>query len=117
MTSISFVWCTNEIEMIHHYPEAPVDVKFLSNPHRHMFKTKVEIEVTHNNRDIEFIQLKRDIDDMLKTFKSSHDGTSFSCEVLADKLYYWLENSYPDRKIAISVSEDGENGCHKLYGV
>jgi hypothetical protein len=57
------IWITFQKEGIHAYPaalEEPrlADVSFLGYPHRHMFHFRVEIEVTHNNRDIEFIQFK-----------------------------------------------------------
>ena len=54
---------------IHKYPAAATDpllatgdeydVSFLATPHRHIFHFEVTIEVFHNDRDIEFIQFKR----------------------------------------------------------
>ena len=56
-------------EGIHKYPAAlddpalatgdEYDVSFLGYPHRHTFHFKVQIQVTHNDRDIEFIQFKQ----------------------------------------------------------
>ena len=63
------IWVTFKKEGIHKYPAAledpalatgdEYDVSFLGYPHRHMFHFKVRIGVTHNDRDIEFIQFKR----------------------------------------------------------
>ena len=63
------IWVTFRKEGIHKYPAAledpalatgdEYDVSFLGYPHRHIFHFKVRIQVTHNDRDIEFIQFKR----------------------------------------------------------
>ena len=63
------IWVTFRKEGIHKYPAAledpalatgdEYDVSFLGYPHRHIFHFKVGITVTHNDRDIEFIQFKR----------------------------------------------------------
>ena len=37
------------------------DVSFLGYPHRHMFHFYVTLGVTHNDRDVEFIQFKREL--------------------------------------------------------
>ena len=56
-------------EGIHKYPAAltdpalatgdEYDVSFLGYPHRHIFEFQVWISVTHNDRDVEFLQAKR----------------------------------------------------------
>ena len=63
------IWVTFKKEGIHKYPAAlddpslatgdEYDVSFLGYPHRHIFHFRVGITVTHNDRDIEFIQFKR----------------------------------------------------------
>ena len=63
------IWVTFQREGIHKYPAAledpslatgdKYDVSFLGYPHRHIFHFKVQIEVFHNDRDIEFIQFQR----------------------------------------------------------
>ena len=68
------IWVTFRKEGIHKYPAAlddpklatgdRMDVSFLGYPHRHIFHFKVAIEVFHDDRDIEFIQFKRWIEDM-----------------------------------------------------
>lgn len=100
-------------EGIHAYPEAPEGVEFLRYPHRHEFHFKVAIEVFHDDRDIEFILFKRELESLYG------DGTlqlnSKSCEMLCDDLLDYVVQKYPHRAIKIEVSEDGENGavlCH-----
>ena len=113
----SMVWVTFRKEGIHKYPAALddpklVDVSFLGHPHRHIFHFKVWIEVFHDDRDVEFILFKRWLEGL-------YDGTLElnynSCEMIADDLHKEVTNKYPRRKIWISVSEDGENGCIKKY--
>ncbi len=113
----SMVWVTFRKEGIHKYPAALddpklVDVSFLGYPHRHIFHFKVWIEVFHDDRDVEFILFKRWLEGL-------YDGTLEldynSCEMIADDLHKEVTNKYPKRKIWISVSEDGENGCIKKY--
>ena len=62
------IWVTFRKEGIHKYPSAltdpklatgdEYDVSFLGYPHRHIFHFKVQIEVFHDDRDLEFIQFK-----------------------------------------------------------
>ena len=117
------IWVTFRKEGIHKYPAAIDDpklatgkwddVSFLGYPHRHIFHFKVAIEVFHDDRDIEFIQFKRWIENMYA------DGTMKldfkSCEMISDDLYVAITKKYPGRKIEIDVSEDGENGSHAVY--
>jgi len=107
----NYIWITTQFEGIHKYPEAPEDVDFLKNAHRHIFHLKIWIEVFHNDRDIEFILFKRFINSLIKenyfNFKS--------CEMISDDLYKNISKNYPDRNIMIEVSEDGENGSYKEY--
>lgn len=115
--SKSFIWVTFQKEGIHRYPaagevEALKDVSFLAHPHRHIFHFRVELEVFHDDRDIEFILFKRELEALYNT--GVMQINSMSCEMLARELHDYIDNTYPGRDHAIEVSEDGENGC-KLY--
>ena len=57
-----FIFVTFQKEGIHCYPDAPKGVEFLKHPHRHMFHFRVDIEVFHDDRDIEFILFKRELE-------------------------------------------------------
>lgn len=110
-------------EGIHKYPAAATDpnlatgdeydVSFLGNPHRHIFHFNVAIQVFHNDRDIEFIQFKRWLENLYAggTLELNYK----SCEMISDDLYEVIANRYPDRDIEITVSEDGENGATIYY--
>lgn len=107
----NYIWITTQFEGFHKYPDAPDEVKFLQNTHRHLFKIKVYIEVRHNDREIEFFMFKRFIEKYFKTTQLVNK----SCEMISDELCEYIRDEYPNRKIKIEVSEDGENGCEKEY--
>jgi len=117
------IWVTFQREGIHKYPGADTDpnlatgdeydVSFLGFPHRHIFHFKVAIQVTHNDRDIEFIQFKRWLENSFKSGVMQLDHKS--CEMICDDLYEFIANRYPNRDIEITVSEDGENGATIYY--
>ena len=110
-------------EGIHKYPAAATDpnlatgdeydVSFLATPHRHIFHFEVSIEVFHNDRDIEFIQFKRWLENQYSQNILKLDYKS--CEMISDDLYEVIATRYPDRNIVIQVSEDNENGATIVY--
>jgi hypothetical protein len=117
------IWVTFEKEGMHKYPAAltdpslatgdEYDVSFLGYPHRHIFHFRVWIDVLHNDRDIEFIQFKRWLENLYREGTLQLDFKS--CEMMADDLYLQIASRYPDRSIWIEVSEDGENGALIKY--
>ena len=109
----NYIWVTAQKEMVHNYPDAPDEVDYLRNIHRHIFHFKVYIEVFHDNRDIEFIMFKHDVEEWLEYIKQKL--MKKSCEMMSDYLYKKVNQKYPDRKMMISVSEDNENGSFKTY--
>jgi hypothetical protein len=119
------IWVTFRKEGIHCYPAAATDpalktgdeydVSFLGTPHRHIFHFRVWIDVLHNDRDIEFIQFKRWLENLYKDGILQLDYKS--CEMMADDLYAEIAGRYPDRAIWIEVAEDGENGALIKYEI
>jgi hypothetical protein len=117
------IWVTFRKEGMHCYPAAATDpmlntndeynVAFLANPHRHIFHFRVWIDVFHNDRDIEFIQFKRWLENLYRDSTLALDHKS--CEMISDDLYTQIANRYPDRTVWIEVSEDGENGALVKY--
>jgi len=75
----------------------------------------VDIEVFHNDREIEFIQFKRWLENLYGN--SVLELNNKSCEMISDNLYEQIASRYPERDIHISVSEDNENGCTIFYNV
>ena len=112
-----FIWITFQREGIHRFPAAATDsnladVAFLANEHRHIFHFNVNIEVFHNDRDIEFIQFKRWLESL---YQGTLELNYKSCEMISDDLYEVIAGRYPGRDIEITVSEDGENGATIRY--
>jgi len=117
------IWVTFNKEGMHKYPAAltdpalatgdEYDVSFLGYPHRHIFHFKVWIGVTHDDRDIEFIQFKRWLLNLYKDATLSLDYKS--CEMMSGDLYDVISKKYPNREVWIEVSEDGENGSFIKY--
>ena len=117
------VWVTFQKEGVHCYPAAAsdpalatsdeYDVSFLASPHRHIFHFRVGIEVEHSDRDIEFIQFRRWLEQQYNSgiLVLNHK----SCEMISDELYDQIASRYPDRDVEISVSEDNENGATVYY--
>lgn len=124
MISNRTIFVTFQQEGIHRYPAALtdsrlnkatgnadswLDVSFLGHPHRHIFHFRVTVSVTHNDRDIEFIQFKREL---VNQYNQSLLELDFkSCEMLAEDLIGYISKNYPGRDICVEVSEDGENGA------
>lgn len=107
------IWVTFKKEGIHKYPNAPKEVDFLRYPHRHIFHFRVEIEVFHDDRDIEFILFKRELESLYdeKTLQLDYK----SCEMISDDLYQYISNKYTNREVIIEISEDNENGSRAYY--
>lgn len=124
------IWITFKKEGIHKYPAAltdpmlvtgdEYDVSFLGYPHRHIFHFRVWIDVFHNDRDIEFIQFKRWLENLFRATGPNNTSSVLSldyksCEMIADDLYLQIAARYPGRSVWIEVAEDGENGCLIKY--
>ena len=144
ISAATCVYCNFGFEGSHCWPDAisMKGVEFLALKHRHTFHVKVTVSVSHNDRDIEFILLKRYLQRVVMAWpKDLHNA---SCEMIGycigiathafvnglthDQLYYnfsfvrtpWdvdYEKKTPfrsDNEIEVEVSEDGENGAKVL---
>lgn len=113
MPNMQFIIVRTQFEGIHCYPAAPEEVAFLRHPHRHMFHVEVEIEVFHDDRELEFIMVKRDLDKFLQSIKAV---LTASCEMIACKIQSYIKEQYPSgshsRFVNVKVFEDGENGAY-----
>jgi hypothetical protein len=112
-----FIEVTFQREGIHKYPAALTDpklkdVEFLGYPHRHMFHFRVRVSVNHNDRDIEFILFKRELEALYENYMNVDYK---SCEMIAEELIAYILTVYPGRFVEVGVSEDGENGAVLTY--
>ena len=100
----------------HRWPEAPGEVAFLRDLHRHEFHVEVAMEVEHDDRELEFFLVKNWLlANPLKDLNLiNHDGTdkrtNWSCEQMATYIGDQLREKYGNRYMQVGVYEDGENG-------
>ena len=119
-------------EAFHRWKDAPDELAFLRQYHRHLFHVTAQIDV-REDREIEFFQFKKTIDSFIhddwihvqENIVTDLDVEDFdeetgydsdetkilpSCERFAEWIVYRLENTYGvDRCISCMVSEDNEN--------
>lgn len=113
------------VEGMHYYSDASekhgLPMKFLEFPHRHMFHIEVRVSVKHDNRDKEFILLKREVIEYLhsKYYQEELNVLDFrkmSCEMIAKDLMFVfhadsVKVSEDDENYALVSLEDGECYC------
>lgn len=109
-----FITSYFEIEGLHCWPgvvNTDCSEKYLEKPHRHIFKFRMKIPVTHTDRDVEFIEFahkvkKKLFDEFSKNGNIVCDFGKMSCERLG---VYVIENF--SNVIECEVTEDGESGA------
>ena len=102
-----------EIEGLHNWPDAEAvfpEVGFLASMHRHKWYITAKKPVYHDDRDVEFIMFKRDIEEWLRntywnTSSRTHEFGAKSCEMLAREILEEFGCNF------VSVFEDNENGA------
>lgn len=100
-----FIKIRTSFEGIHRWADAPEEVKFLRDYHRHIFYVSLLKEVLHHDREIEFISLKRKVNEYLNRCYGPNKPTDNSCEFIAAELLGAFDAQL------VEVSEDGENGA------
>lgn len=96
----------NNVEGFHKWSEAPEEVAFLRDQHRHIFEITCLFEVSHEEREIEIILQQREIEKYLYIkYGSPCDFGGMSCESIATDLLEYF-NAYE-----VKVLEDGEGGA------
>ena len=103
------IYVTTRFEGTHCYQDAPEEVAFLRFPHRHIFGVRVEIEVRHDDREIEFILFKHFVEQLVQPYVG--DNKALSCEMMAREVLNSIASRYPARFCSVEVNEDGENGA------
>ena len=95
----------------HKWPDIPsIESQFyLKYLHRHVFHIQMKWDVYHDNRAIEFVDMKNKVERYLKeTYGGGNDTPSIggmSCEMLCKDLMITFMANY------VCVMEDGENGA------
>jgi 6-pyruvoyl-tetrahydropterin synthase len=106
------IFVTTSFVGFHRWPKAPADVAYLAQLHRHVFGVELEITVEHNDRELEFHQVKRALDSYIQdTARRRTLDDTWSCEKIAEIVCEWAMLKWPDRlAYTVEVNEDGENG-------
>lgn len=107
------IWVTFQRAGFHLWANAPQGREYLSTKHRHLFKFRVWIQVWHEDREVEFHDFLEWLEGLYENKTLQADGKS--CETLSDELHASIASRYPDRKIWIEISEDGECGSYSQY--
>jgi hypothetical protein len=98
-----------QYEALHNWPGVAemmpekTHIHFLQYPHRHVFHFTIEKEVTHDDRDIEIIDFKQQIEKYLDKKYKGNFGSQ-SCEMLAKEILQVFKCN------CVEVLEDNENG-------
>ncbi len=100
----------------HCWPDAPSHRAYLRATHRHLFAVEVQTRVDHDERDIEFHDLRDEAAALFRGLSvSKQDFGPQSCETLARRLATQLADRY-ERAVTVSVAEDGECGASVEVG-
>lgn len=104
-----YISVTGQYDGLHKYENAPEQVAFLKNLHRHLFKWQATIEVLHDDREVEFFMAQATINREILPYTNQVYNLG-SCEQQAERILKGLINAYgTDRNYSVEVSEDGEN--------
>jgi len=107
MEKRTWVKVKSNFEALHRWKEAD---NFLKDYHRHIFYVDFSITVDHNDREIEFFELKKELKDFLR-IKYQGKSIDMSCEMFAGEIIDFFRGKYPKRMYKCEVSEDGENSA------
>lgn len=98
----------NVVEGFHQYKDAPSQVSFLRNPHRHLFMIECTFQVSHQDREIEIFIMQNKIDRFLRnTYGTPCIFGGMSCEHIAQAI---IEHLIDDGCVSVIVREDGLGG-------
>ncbi len=102
---------TLQVEGIHRWAACPIpEVSFLKNFHRHIFHINMVKEVSHDDRDVEIIQLKRAVlKDLNEKFYNEDENCLFLDDWSCERLCAYLIEKFGC--IVVKVLEDNENGA------
>ena len=108
------IFVTFKVAGLHCWPGAPDHRGYLRVPHRHQFGVRIETIVRHDDREIEFHDLRDRGLDLLRALAAG-DGELLnfgpkSCEMIARDLGAELAAIF-ERSFRVTVDEDGECGA------
>lgn len=113
----TIIYVTTRFAAFHRWVDAPAEVYFLREYHRHLFHVKLSLRVAHKNRELEFFMVQKELVDFVRlTLEGEY--FSYSCEQLAQLIANRFAALYGLSVVAaVEVSEDGENGAVLTFGM
>ena len=106
-----FIKVKTTFRAVHNWKSCEIEqVQFLKYPHHHEFQITVKMEISHVDRDIEFICYQRWLDDFLQQKYPNHDLGSSSCEMLAEVIANQTVDYWKLKNVEVEVNEDGHYG-------
>lgn len=114
----TYIEITHSRPGLHCWPDAPESRRFLRSSHRHQFHFRVKLQVFHDDREVEFFELKDVVAQSMSALP--YDLGTRSCERIARYVGAAVYAKYgdqtqaptrPQRRLEVQVSEDGENSA------
>jgi len=104
------------LEGTHTWPDAPDEYKLLRARHGHNFLFECHIPVTHSDREMEFLKVRRElVASVRSSFKGEPcDFRANSCEALAEHVANTIFNKYERWPTKVAVFEDEFVGAEWL---
>jgi len=102
---INSIWIRLQFEGFHRWKDAPDEVSFLRDRHRHLFHVRVDWLVSHADRDREFFIEQAKTRQAVDRLQEEPDCEEWSCEEWASRIMQETD------AWSVEVSEDGENGA------
>ena len=113
-----------DLNGVHNWGNCDIDtVNFLKYIHHHNFNFIIEVQVFHNDRELEFIKVQSEVMNFLcnryPNYKNlvALDFSGQSCEMLATEILDFILSKYGTRTCKISVGEDGKYFGNIYYNV
>jgi hypothetical protein len=119
MPALTFVRLAAQVDGLHYWPDAADPDRYLHAPHRHLFVVTVDLQVFHDDREIEINAASRWLASLLPTLTHAPrigdgpvDFGAQSCEQLATRVTEAIKQRHGRyRQITTSVLEDGLLGA------
>lgn len=108
------IWAEARLPGFHRWPGATGQRSYLADRHRHMFHIRATVAVAHDERDVEFHDLRQVIADWWGPGERECEDSS--CEALARDLAHHLTYRVKLQVRQVGVSEDGECGATVTVG-
>lgn len=92
----------------HRWPLAAGNRAYLGHRHRHLFHIQAQLDVVHDDRDVEFHNL---LDWLKLEWPGNGEWGAHSCESIARIYVDKIRDAFPGRAVTVGVFEDGEVGA------